>query len=85
MGDRIAHPCAFTIRVWQTSENWAPGSRLVTSIDTLAGTLELRRAVWTFVVLCIALTFSTRNKNRPAVNRPSAVYNYVNAKLVREG
>src|SRR6202162_1998940 len=43
--DRIEQPCALTTRVSHTSENRAPGSRLVTRIGTLTGTLELRRRV----------------------------------------
>jgi len=49
----MAQPWALTTTVSQTSENLAPGSRLVTSIGTVTGTRELRRNVGEFV-LCIA-------------------------------
>ena len=52
-GERIAQPWALTIKVSQTSEKLARGSRLVTRIGTAIGTLELRRNVGTFE-LCIA-------------------------------
>src|ERR1700674_880236 len=53
----MAQPWALTTKVSQTSENWAPGSRLVTSIGTVTGTRELRRNVGT-CVLCIASALS---------------------------
>ena len=55
----MAQPWALTTKVSQTSENWAPGSRLVTSIGSVTGTRELRRNVGTFV-LCIASALSPR-------------------------
>jgi hypothetical protein len=68
--------------VSQTSENWAPGSKLVTSIGSAIGTLELRRNVGTFV-LCIASALSRGlGATRPANGR-SAAYKYVNPKLLR--
>jgi hypothetical protein len=41
----MEQPWALTIRVSQTSEKGAPGSRLVTAIGSVTGTLELRRTV----------------------------------------
>src|SRR5467141_2290289 len=53
----MAQPWALTITVSQTSENLAPGSRLVTSIGTVTGTRELRRNVGEFI-LCISSCLS---------------------------
>ena len=49
----MEQPCALTTKVSQTSEKWVAGSRLVTRIGTLAGTLELRRAVAEVLEFCI--------------------------------
>jgi hypothetical protein len=58
MGERIAQPCALTTKVSHTSENSAAGSRLVTSIGTVTGNLELRRDGSTTFALCIGILFS---------------------------
>jgi len=51
----MEQPCALTTNVSQTSEKWASGSELVTSIGTVIGTLELRRAVSGIFALCIVM------------------------------
>ncbi len=51
--------------VSQTSENWAPGSKLVTSIGTVIGTLELRRNVGRFVFCIASALLRGVGANRP--------------------
>jgi hypothetical protein len=71
-------------QVSQTSEKLAPGSKLVTSIGTAIGTLELRRTAGTFE-LCIASAFVARSRYRSARSRRAPCINYVTAKFIKEG
>src|ERR1700752_3689428 len=60
-GDFMAHPCALTTSVSQTSEKRVPGSRLVTRIGTLIGTLELRRSPAEEFTFCIVTGLRARD------------------------
>src|ERR1700739_1009292 len=60
-GDFMAQPCALTTSVSQTSEKRVPGSRLVTRIGTLIGTLELRRSAVGEFTFCIVTGLSAKN------------------------
>ena len=53
----MAHPCALTTSVSQISEKGALGSRLVTAIGRVIGTLELRRMVSGTFALCMVSLF----------------------------
>ncbi len=58
----MAQPCALTTRVSQISEKGALGSRLVTAMGRVIGTLELRRMVsGTFALCMVALFHVTRS------------------------
>ena len=53
----MAQPCALTTNVSQISEKGAFGSRLVTAIGRVIGTLELRRMVSGTFALCMLSLF----------------------------
>jgi hypothetical protein len=53
----MAQPCALTTRVSHISEKGALGSRLVTAMGRVIGTLELRRMVSGTFALCMLSLF----------------------------
>ena len=53
----MAQPCALTTKVSQISEKGALGSRLVTAMGRVIGTLELRRMVSGTFALCMLSLF----------------------------
>src|SRR6476660_9837209 len=57
VGENMAQPCALTTRVSQISEKGALGSRLVTAMGRVIGTLELRRMVSGTFALCMLSLF----------------------------
>ena len=57
VGENMAQPCALTTNVSHISENGALGSRLVTAMGRVIGTLELRRIVSATFALCMVSLF----------------------------
>jgi hypothetical protein len=62
----MEQPWALTISVSQTSEKGAPGSRLVTAMGSVTGTLELRRTVSVTFALCMVISLPESLPPRPA-------------------
>src|ERR1700724_2590205 len=64
----MEQPCALTTNVSQVSEKGDPGSKLVTTIGRLIGTLELRRTVSVAFALCIGVPLLTRARRAASLN-----------------
>jgi hypothetical protein len=62
----MEQPWALTSSVSQTSEKGALGSRLVTAIGRVTGTLELRRTVSVTFALCMVISLPESTPPRPA-------------------
>src|ERR1700722_4785228 len=92
VGENIAQPCALTTRVSQISEKGAFGSRLVTAIGRVIGTLELRRMVSGTFALCMDPSFVMSRfpaaLSQECTQRPNglkSLHLYGNATRARKG
>jgi hypothetical protein len=72
VGEDSTQPCALTTKVSQSSEKGAAGSRLVTTIGRVIGTLELRRTALPEFALCIVIPLSKSQPLRAHTGSKSA-------------